>query len=123
MKLVTFTAVAMLLSAGYAFAGGGAPVPPEPEGGPPAGRPGAVLDDTKCQAVWTKAGGDGLKYLETDKAAPYITNMKLANPDNDKDVTKTEFLDACKNGLVQEQPSKPAESGGGQTPESPTKKP
>jgi len=42
MKLVTFTAVAMLLSAGYAFAGGGAPVPPEPEGGPPAGRPGAA---------------------------------------------------------------------------------
>ena len=85
MKLVTFTAVAMLLSPGYAFAG-------------------AVLDDTKCQAVWTKAGGDGLKYLETDKAAPYITDMKLANPDNDKDVNKTEFLDACKNGLVQEQP-------------------
>ena len=107
MKLVTFTAVAMLLSPGYAFAGGGAPVPPEPEGGPPAGRPGAALDDTKCQAVWTKAGGDGLKFLETDKVAPYITNMKLANPDNDKDVNKTEFLDACKNGLVQEQPSRP----------------
>jgi hypothetical protein len=82
MKLVTFTAVAMLLGAGYAF--------------------GAVLDDTKCRAVWTKAGGDGLKYLATDKAAPYITDMKLANPDNDKDVTKTEFLDACKNGLVHE---------------------
>jgi hypothetical protein len=28
MKLTTFTALAMLLSAGYAFAGGGAPVPP-----------------------------------------------------------------------------------------------
>ena len=27
MKLTTFTALAMLLSAGYAFAGGGAPVP------------------------------------------------------------------------------------------------
>jgi hypothetical protein len=121
MKLVTFTAVAMLLSAGYAFAGAGAPVPPEPEGGPPAGRPGAVLDEAKCEAVWLKAGGDGRKYLEKDKASPYITNMKLANPDNDDDVTKTEFLDACKNGLVQEQPSEPAESGGGQTPETPKK--
>jgi len=45
MKLATVTALATLLSAGYAFAGGGAPVPPVPEGGAPSGRPSAVLDE------------------------------------------------------------------------------
>jgi hypothetical protein len=120
MKLATFTALAMLLSVGYAFAGAGAPVPPEPEGGPPSGRPGAVLDDTKCQDVWTKAGGsDSLSY---DKAGPYVTNLKLADPDGDGKFTKDEFMAACKIGLVQEQPSKPAATtGGGQTSENPMK--
>jgi hypothetical protein len=120
MKLATFTALTMLLSAGYAFAGGGAPVPPDPQPGPPSGRPGAVLDETKCQDVWTKAGGtDSLSY---DKAGPYITNLKLADPDNDGKFTKTEFMAACKMGLVQQQPSKPADTtGGGQTPQSPAK--
>jgi hypothetical protein len=122
MKLVTFTAMVMLLSAGYAFAGGGAPVPEGSQAAPPSGVPGAVLDDAKCQAVWTKAAGAGGTSLSYDKAGPYITNLKLADPDNDKEVSKTEFTDACKKGLVQEQPSKPAATGGGgQTPENPTK--
>ena len=51
MKLATFTASAMLLSAGYAFAGGGAPVPEGSQADAPSGRPSAVLDDAKCQSV------------------------------------------------------------------------
>jgi hypothetical protein len=35
MKLATFTAMAVLLSAGYAFAGGGAPVPEGSQAGDP----------------------------------------------------------------------------------------
>ena len=45
MKLATFTAVAVLFSAGYAFAGGGAPVPEGSQADEPSGRPSAVLDD------------------------------------------------------------------------------
>jgi hypothetical protein len=45
MKLATFTALAVLLSAGYAFAGAGAPVPEGSQSGEPSGRPSAVLDD------------------------------------------------------------------------------
>jgi hypothetical protein len=119
MKLATFTALAMLLSAGYAFAGAGAPGPEGLQAAPPSGRPSAVLDDSKCQDVWTKAGGtDSLSY---DKAGPYVTNLKLADPDGDGRFTKDEFMAACKIGVVQQQPSKPAgATGGGQTPENPT---
>jgi hypothetical protein len=37
MKLATFTALAMLLSAGYAFAGAGAPGPEGSQAAPPFG--------------------------------------------------------------------------------------
>jgi hypothetical protein len=47
MKLATFCALPLLLGSGYAFAGGGAPVPPVPESSLPSGRPSQVLDDTK----------------------------------------------------------------------------
>jgi hypothetical protein len=65
-----------------------------------------VLDNAKCQDVWTKAGGgDSLSY---DKAGPYVTNLKLADPDGDGKFTKDEFMAACKIGVVQQEPSKPA---------------
>jgi hypothetical protein len=86
MKLATFTALAMLLSAGSAFAGAGAPGPEGAQAAPPSGRPSAVLDNAKCQDVWTKAGGgDSLSY---DKAGPYVTNLKRADPDGDGKFTK-----------------------------------
>ena len=120
MKTLTLTAAVLLLSTGYAFAGGGAPVPEKPEGGPPSGRPGAVLDESNCAAVWSKAAG-GSDTLTYDKTGPYVTNMQAADPDNDGKFTKTEFMDACKKGLVQAEASKPGETGGGQTPAKPTK--
>ena len=48
MKLATLSAFTLLLGSGYALADGGAPVPPIPKSSLPAGRPSAVLDDTKC---------------------------------------------------------------------------
>jgi hypothetical protein len=118
MKLATFATLAILLSTGSAYAGAGAPVPEKPEGGPPSGRPGAVLDDAKCKAVWglTERQGD---MLAQDKAAPFIVNFEMVDADKDGKVTQEEFSEGCKKGLVQEQASKPGESGGGQTPEQP----
>jgi hypothetical protein len=55
MKLATFAALAMLLSSGYAFAGGGAPAPPQLPGAPSSGRPSAVLNDSQCEGAWNKA--------------------------------------------------------------------
>jgi hypothetical protein len=119
MKFLTFTTVALLLGASHAFAGGGAPVPEEPQGGPPSGRPSAVLDDAKCQTVWSMTQRDG-DTLSGDQAAPYIVNFKMVDADGDGKITQSEFEDGCKNGLVQEQASKPADTSGGQTPEQPT---
>ena len=59
MKLATFSAVALVFSAGYAFAGAGAPVPEGSQSGEPSGRPSAVLDDAACQSVWTIASPNG----------------------------------------------------------------
>lgn len=103
MKLATLTGLVLLLTAGYAFAV--EPSKPSAAGAPPtaspstSGGPTAILDDAKCQDVWTKAVGGGIS-LSYDKAGPYITNLKLADPDNDNQISKTEFTDACKKGLV-----------------------
>lgn len=120
MKLVTLTALAVILAASQAFAGGGAEVPSKPEGGPPSGRPGPVLDDAKCQAVWSLTEREG-DTLSQDKAAPFIVNFTMVDANNDGKITEAEFKEGCKKGLVQEAASKPAETGGGQAPEQPEK--
>jgi hypothetical protein len=101
MKLATLTALALLSSSGYVLAGGGAPVPPVPESSPPAGRPSAVLDDAKCQAIWslTERQGD---VLYADKAAPFIVNFHLVDTDGDGKVSLDEFKAGCKEGLIEE---------------------
>jgi hypothetical protein len=120
MKLAIATSIAVMLSAGSALAGAGAPVPEKPEGGPPSGRPGAVLDADKCKAVWSLTEREG-DTLSQDKAAPFIVNFEMVDTGKDGKISQEEFNDGCAKGLVQEQASKPPESGGGQTPEQPTK--
>src|SRR5919106_2335907 len=118
MKTAIVSTVVALLSVGPAFAGGGAPVPEKPEGGPPSGRPGAVLDPDKCKEVWglTERQGD---TLSKDKAAPFIVNFEMVDTNKDGKVSQDEFTEGCAKGWVQEEASKPANSGGGQTPEQP----
>ena len=104
MKLGTLTGLALLLTAGCAFAA--EPYSPSGAGASPtetpssSGSPTAILDDAKCEDIWAEAvgGGESLSY---DKAGQYITNLKLADPDNDNEISKTEFVDACKKGFVQ----------------------
>jgi hypothetical protein len=120
LKLAIVTTLTVMLSAGSALAGAGAPVPEKPEGGPPSGRPGAVLDPDKCKAVWSLTEREG-DTLSQDKAAPFIVNFTMVDTNKDGKVSQDEFTDGCSKGLVQEQASKPAESGGGQTPEQPSK--
>ena len=103
MKLTTFTALAMLLSVGYAFAGGGAPAPEGSQAPAPSGRPSAVLDDTKCQAIWnmTERQGD---ILSKDKATPFIVNFEMVDTNKDGKISQDEFKEGCKNGWVQWEP-------------------
>jgi hypothetical protein len=121
MKKYLFASVLLVGFAGSAFAGAGAPVPEKPEGGPPSGRPGAILNDAKCQTVWSMTQREG-DTLSGDKAAPFIVNFAMVDTDGDGKVSQAEFSEGCKKGLVQEQASRPeGAGGGGQTPEQPTK--
>jgi hypothetical protein len=104
MKLTTLTGLALLLTAGCAFAA--EPSRPSAAGVPPTASPSTssgptpILDDAKCQDIWAKAVGRG-NSLSYQKAGPYIKNLKLADLDNDNEISKTEFVDACKKDLVQ----------------------
>ena len=99
MKLTAFTAMAVLLSAGYAFAGGGAPVPEGSQNGATSGRPSAVLDDTQCQSVWKIASPNG-KTLSEDKAVPYIVNFQMVDANKDGTISKAEFKTGCGKGWI-----------------------
>lgn len=120
MKTVSTTFLIAVLASSPAFAGAGAPVPKKTEGGPPSGRPGEILDDAKCDTVW-KSVAKSSDALTSDEAGPVLVNFKDVDSDGDGKVTQAEFKDGCKKGIVQEQASKPTESGGGQTPSAPEK--
>ena len=100
MKFATFTAAAVLLSAGYAFAGGGAPVPEGSQTGEPSGRPSAVLDNAQCQSVWKMASPNG-DTLAGDKAVPYIVNFQMVDADKDGKISAAEFKTGCGKGWIQ----------------------
>lgn len=100
MKRSTIAALALMCSASFAFAGGGAPVPPQQEGSDPSGRPAAVLDDAKCETVWSQTDREG-DVLSEDKAAPFVVNFKMVDTDGDGKISQAEFKDGCKAGLVQ----------------------
>ena len=85
MRLVPLSALALLVSTGYAFAGAGAPVPEGSQAGSPSGRPGAVLGDT----------------LAGDKAVPYVVNFQMVDTDKDGKISASEFKSGCGKGWIQ----------------------
>ena len=99
MKLTTLTAIMLLSSATYAFAGGGAPVPEGAMKDDPSGRPGKVLTDSECQKAWETAGPDG-DTLSKDKATPYILNFQMVDSSNDAKISAEEWKDGCAKGWV-----------------------
>ncbi len=101
MKLATLTYAAVLLSAGYAFAGGGAPVPEGSQAPAPSGRPSAVLDDATCQSVWKTASPDGAT-LSQDKAVPFVVNFQMVDTDKDGKISQAEFKSGCNGGWIQQ---------------------
>ena len=100
MKLATFTALALLFGAGYAFAGAGAPVPEGSQSGEPSGRPSAVLDEGACQNVWKMASPNG-DTLADDKAVPYIVNFQMVDTNKDGKISAAEFKTGCSKGWIQ----------------------
>ena len=99
MKFATFTAVALLMSAGYAFAGAGAPVPEGSQKDPPSGRPGKILSEAECTKAWETAGPDG-DTLSQDKATPYILNFQMVDTSSDAKISQEEWKAGCSKGWV-----------------------
>ena len=99
MRHTALASLAILLSAGYGFAA-------DTEAGT-AGRPTAVLTDGACLAIWHNSAGDelarfhvGARGLAPAAAKGVVTNFQQADLDNDGSVSRAEFIEACKLGLV-----------------------
>jgi hypothetical protein len=101
MKRATLAALAILCTAGYAYAGAGAPVPEGSQNPPPSGRPSAALDDAKCQSVWKMASPNG-DTLSKDKATPYVVNFEMVDTSKDGKISAEEFTAGCGKGWIQE---------------------
>jgi hypothetical protein len=94
MRLATLTSVALLLSAGCAFAQTN--MTPNTM---TSGRPSAVLNDDQCQAVWKMASANGAT-ISKDQAVPYIVNFTMVDGDGDGKITADEFKAGCAKGMV-----------------------
>jgi hypothetical protein len=99
MRLATFAAAAVLVSSGYAFAGGGAPVPEGSQKDPPSGRPGKVLSEAECTKAWETADPDG-DPLSKDKATPFILNFEMVDTSKDATISADEWKAGCEKGWV-----------------------
>src|SRR4029079_1315945 len=100
MKLTVLTASIVILSAGFAMAGAGAPVPEGSQNPPPSGRPSAPLDDAACQEVWKMASPNG-DTLSKDKATPFVVNYEMVDTDKDGKISAAEFTAGCSKGWIQ----------------------
>jgi len=99
MKIATVAALTVLLGAGYAYAGGGAPVPEGSQKDPPSGRPGKVLSEAECTKAWQTAGPDG-DTLSQDKAEPFILNFQMVDTSKDAKISEDEWKAGCEKGWV-----------------------
>ena len=99
MKFAVFASLIILFGAGSAFAA-------DTDAGT-AGRPGAVLSEADCATAWHKVAGDELTRFHRNhdglipvNARGIVTNFQQADTDNDGAVSRAEFIQACKLGLV-----------------------
>ena len=99
MRFAALTSVIILLGAGSAFAA-------DTDAGT-AGRPSAVLSEPDCVTAWHNAAGDeltrfhrGHESLLPVNARGIVTNFQQADTDNNGSVSRAEFTQACKLGLV-----------------------
>lgn len=99
MNVAALASVVILLGAGAAFAA-------DTDAGT-SGRPTAVLSEANCVTAWHNTAGDELARFHQDHeglspaaAKGIVTNFQQADTDNDGKVSRAEFLEACKRGLV-----------------------
>jgi len=87
-KLLPMTAVALMCTTGMALAVEN-----------PSGRPGQVLNESKCQQAWKAAGPEG-NSLSENAARPYILNFAAVDTSNDRKISADEWQAGCNKGWV-----------------------
>lgn len=87
-KLLPITTVALMCTTGLALAVDN-----------PSGRPGQVLNESKCQQAWKAAGPDG-DNLSENAAKPYILNFAAIDTSNDRKISADEWKAGCNKGWV-----------------------
>ena len=99
MKFAAFASLIILLGAGSAFAA-------DTDSGT-AGRPTAVLSEADCVTAWHATAGDELTRFHRghDRLLPVdargiVTNFQQADTDKDGSISRAEFIQACRLGLV-----------------------
>ena len=99
MKFAALASVIVLFGAGFAFAA-------DTNSGT-AGRPTAVLSEADCVAAWQTSAGEeltrfhrGHEGISPKLAIGIVTNFQQADTDNDGSISRAEFTQACKLGLV-----------------------
>ncbi len=99
MRITALATAIILLGAGSAFAA-------DTDSGT-AGRPGAVLSEVDCVAAWQTAAGAQFTRFHRDHdalspalAKGIVTNFQQADTNNDGSISRAEFTQACKLGLV-----------------------
>ena len=75
----------------------------------PSGHP-SVLTETECSGVWKDAASGG-DVLTGDKAGGYVTDFTQADADQDGNISKAEFGEACKKGLIKPEHAESAKMG------------
>ena len=78
-------------------------------GGPKSAHP-TVLTAAECNGVWKDAVGGG-DLLTRDKAAGYISDFAKADLNHDNKISKIEFREACRRGLVRPEHAESAKMG------------
>jgi hypothetical protein len=69
------------------------------------------LSQSECTNLWQQANPSNADKLTQAQVAPYITNFKAANPDNDNTIEMDEWNAACQKGLVKSPSSTGASPG------------
>lgn len=69
------------------------------------------VSKAECQAIWSKADSAQNDSLTSSQAAPYVTNFKSVDTNNDGKLSSSEFMSGCQRGLAHDTASSGAGAG------------
>lgn len=100
MKKLAITIAAVALCSGTVMAADAA-----------SSKTSSKLSNNACANLWHQANPSGAKGITESQASQYIADFKSANPDGDATIEHSEWVAACKKGLVHASMSSGSSSG------------